>query len=335
MAAEPRKIAVHQGRDVFEATLTSDTGVRIFVMNYGAVVRDWQVPVAGGMRSVVLGFDHFEDYPKYGRYFGAIIGRVANRISGACFTLNGKEYHLQPNEGSNQLHGGEGGLSHQVWDMEVLSEDAVRLSRISPDGEMGYPGKLDVSVTYRLKGKALEIDFSAIPDAPTPVNLVQHNYFNLMGEGDIRNHTLWLAANAYTVRDIDLIPTGRIEPVAGTHFDFRKARPLCDAQGEPIAYDNNLVLDTGRDLSTPAAVLKAPDGSLTLTLKTDQPGLQLYTGSKINLPVPGLGGRHYPRFAGLCLEDQHFPDAINYPHFPSCVVTPDRPYKHWCEIEIG
>ncbi|WP_011579798.1 MULTISPECIES: aldose epimerase family protein [Chelativorans] len=335
MAGGPRKIAVYEGREVFEATLTSSTGVKVSVISYGAVIRDWQVPVPGGMRSVVLGFEHFEEYTKYSGYFGAIAGRVANRISGARFMLNGKEYRLQPNEGANHLHGGKRGLSRQVWDMEVLSENAVRLSLTSPDGEMGYPGRLDVSVTYRLEGNALELDCTATTDAPTPVNIVQHNYFNLMGEGDIRNHVLWLAANAYTVRDFDLIPTGGIEPVAGTHFDFRKPRPLCDAQGEPIAYDNNLVLDTGRDPSSPVAILKAPDGSLTLALKTDQPGLQLYTGSKINLPVPGLGGRHYPRFAGLCLEDQNFPDAINHPHFPNCVVTPERPYRHWCEIEIG
>jgi len=335
MAAEPRKIAVHEGRDVFEATLASEAGVRISVINYGAIVRDWQVPVGSDMRSVVLGFDRFEDYLEHSPYFGAIVGRVGNRISDARFALDGKEYQLQANEGTHHLHGGERGLSNQVWEMEALSDDAVRLTLTSPDGEMGYPGKLDVSVTYRLRGKALEIAIDATTDARTPVNIFQHNYFNLLGEGDVRNHTLWLAANAYTVRSADLIPTGRIEPVAGSHFDFRKPRPLCDPQGEPIAYDNNLVLDTGRDLSDPVAILKAPDDSLTLTLKTDQPGLQLYTGSKINLSVPGLGGQHYPRFAGVCLEDQHFPDAINHPHFPSCLVTPDRPYRHWCEIEIG
>ncbi|WEX08401.1 aldose epimerase family protein [Chelativorans sp. AA-79] len=335
MANGPRKIASHDGRDVLETTLTSETGVLISVINYGAIIRDWKVPVAGSLRSVVLGFDRFEDYLEHNSYFGAIAGRVANRIAGARFTLDGKEYRLQANEGMNQLHGGERGLSRQVWEMEMLSGDAVRLTLTSPDGEMGYPGRLDVSVTYRLAGNALTMDIAAETDAPTPVNITQHNYFNLMGEGDIRNHTLWLAANAYTVRDADLIPTGRIEPVAGSHFDFRRPRPLCDTQGEPIAYDNNLVLDTGRHRSAPVAVLTAQDESLKLMLKTDQPGLQLYTGSKLNLSVPGLGGRHYPRFGGLCLEDQNFPDAINQPHFPSCVVMPGQPYSHWCEIEIG
>ncbi|WP_163266111.1 aldose epimerase family protein [Chelativorans alearense] len=336
MTDELKKIGTFEGRDVFEATLESETGVSIAVIGYGAVIRDWRVPVEGGMRSVVLGFDRFEDYPAHSPHFGSIAGRVANRIGGARFILNGREYRLPANEGPNHLHGGPKGLGRQVWDMALLpDEGGVRLSLSSPDGEMGYPGKLDISVTYRLAGNRLRIDFAADTDAPTPVNIVQHNYFNLMGEGDVRDHLLQVAANAYTVPGDDLIPTGEIRPVADTHLDLRKPRPLKDEAGEPVAYDNNLVLDTGRDLSAPVAVATAPDGSLTLALKTDQPGLQVYTGGMMNIPVPGLGGRRYPRFGGLCLEDQNFPDAINNPHFPSPVVTPERPYRHWCEIEIG
>lgn len=335
MAGEAKKIGTHEGRDVLEAMLSSETGVRIAVMSYGAVVRDWQVPVKGGMRHVVLGFDRFEDYPAHSPYFGAIAGRVANRIGGAHFMLDGREYRLPANEGPNHLHGGPRGIAKQVWDMEVLSGEAVRLRLESPDGEMGYPGRLAVSVTYRLTGNVLRIDFAAETDRPTPVNIVQHNYFNLMGEGDIRDHVLQVAANAYTVLGEGLIPTGEIRPVSGTPLDFRSPRPLRDDKGEPFAHDTNLVLDTGRDLSKPAVLLAAPDGSLTLRLRTDQPGLQLYTGGKMNIPVPGLGGQRYPRFGGICLEDQNFPDAINHPHFPSPVITPDRPYSHWCEIEIG
>ncbi|WP_159588070.1 aldose epimerase family protein [Chelativorans xinjiangense] len=335
MTDELKKIGTFEGRDVLEATLESETGVSIAVIGYGAVIRDWRVPVEGGMRSVLLGFDRFEDYPDHSPYFGAIAGRVANRIGGSCFTLNGKEYRLPANEGPNHLHGGPKGIGRQVWDMEPLGKEAVRLSLSSPDGQMGYPGTLDIAVTYRLSGNCLRVEFSAETDAPTPVNIVQHNYFNLMGEGNVGSHTLQAPASAYTVPGEGLIPTGEIRPVTGTHLDFRKPRRLSDEAGEPIAYDNNLVLDTGRDLSAPAAVATAPDGSLTLTLKTDQPGLQVYTGDKMNVAVPGLGGRRYPRFGGLCLEDQNFPDAINNPHFPSPVVTPERPYRHWCEIEIG
>ncbi|WP_274426934.1 aldose epimerase family protein [Chelativorans sp. YIM 93263] len=336
MASEPRRIGTFDGRNVLETTLESETGVRISIMSYAAAIRDWQVPVGNGMRSVVLGFDRFETYPGYSPYFGAIAGRMANRVGGARFTLNEKEYRLPANEGENHLHGGPKGIGKQVWRMEPLAgEEGVRLRLTSPDGEMGYPGRLDISVTYRLVGNRLRIDFAAETDAPTPVNIAQHNYFNLMGDGDIRDHTLQAAANAYTVTGEDLIPTGEIRPVAGSHLDFNNPRELKNEAGEPIAYDNNLVLNTDRDPSAPVATVTAPDNSLMLTLKTDQPGLQVYTSDKLNVTVPGLGGRRYPRFGGLCLEDQNFPDAINHPHFPSPVITPERPYSHWCEIEIG
>ena len=335
MTSTPKKIGTFEGRDVLEATLSSATGVRVSIISYGAIVRDWQVPVAGGMRPVVLGFDRFEDYPAHSPYFGAIVGRVANRIGGARFSLDGREYKLPANEGPNHLHGGPRGFAKQIWDMEVLSEEAIRLSLTSPDGDMGYPGRLDVTVTYRLTGNSLRIDFAAKTGAPTPVNIVQHNYFNLAGEGSIRDHKLQVAADAYTVLGEGLIPTGEIRPVDGTHLDFRKPRFLRDEAGDPIAYDNNLVLTAGRDLSAPAAIVIAPDNSLALKLRTDQPALQVYSGNKMNVTVPGLGGRRYPRFGGLCLEDQNYPDAINHPDFPSPVITPEQPYNHWCEIEIG
>ncbi len=335
MTGKLRRIGTFEGRDVLETTLASDTGVRIAVINYGASIRDWRVPVDGRMRPVVLGFDRFEHYPTHDAYFGAVVGRVANRIGGARFTLNGQEYRLPANEGPNHLHGGPKGTGSVLWEMEDISAQAVRLRLVSPDGEMGYPGRLEISVTYRLTGNSLRMDFSAVTDAPTPVNIVQHNYFNLMGAGDIRGHTLQVAANAYTVLGEGSLPTGEIKPVAGTEFDFRAPRRLSDAAGAPLACDNNLVLDTNRDPDRPVATVMAADGSLTLSLKTDQPGLQVYTAGTMNIAVPGLEGRHYPPFGGLCLEDQNFPDAINHPHFPSPVITPERPYRHWCEIAIG
>lgn len=336
MTAEMRKIGTHEGRDVLETTLVSDTGVRVFVMNYGAIIRDWQVPVESGMRSVVLGFDRFEDYLTHSPYFGAIAGRVANRIGGSRFRLNGKEYVLPSNEGPNHLHGGPGGIAKKVWQMEGLTGDeAVRLTLTSPDGEMGYPGKLDIAVTYRLTGNRLRVEFHAETDAPTPVNIVQHNYFNLTGEGDVLDHKLWAEASAHVVLDPDLIPTGEIRPVTGTPLDFRAGRTLRDEASEAVAYDNNLVLNTRRDTAKPVAIVTAPDSSLTLKISTDQPGLQVYNSGKLKLDVPGLGGVRYPRFAGLCLEDQNFPDAINHPHFPTPVVEPGAAYEHWCEIEIG
>ncbi|WP_336055987.1 aldose epimerase family protein [Nitratireductor sp. CH_MIT9313-5] len=335
MAVEISRFAEHEGKDVLQAVIESESGTRICVLSYGALIRDWQVRVAGGLRSVVLGFEEFEHYPAHSRYFGAIAGRVANRIAGGRFTLNGREYQLDQNQGDNHLHGGSAGIGKQIWLMEPLAENGVRLNYTSLDGEMGYPGSLDIAVEYRLDGNRLRIEFEAMASEATPVNLVQHNYFNLMGEGDVLDHRLFLRANAYTPVDETLIPTGEIIPVSGTQFDFRNSRVMRDAAGIPQEFDHNLVLDTGRTAEDPAVILVAPDDSLTLKLFTDQPGLQLYNGSKLDVPVPGLNGVRYGRHAGLCLEDQKFPDAVNNPHFPNTIVTPDAPYRHWCEIEIA
>lgn len=323
------------GQAVHEVVLTSATGVRISLLTYGALIRDWRVPVGDQLRPVVLGFDDISFYRDHSPYFGAIAGRVANRIGGARFTLDGAVYDLPPNEGPNQLHGGPEGLALQIWQIAEESENSVKLTLFSPDGAMGYPGNLEISVTYTLTGNRLEIDFAAETDRPTPVNIVQHNYFNLMGRGDVLDHRLSFVAGAYTELGEGQIPTGAILPTKGTELDFRQARTMRQADGTGQKIDCNFVLDTRRDQTEPAAVVQAPDGSLTLRIHTDQPGLQVYNGWKLDVPVPGLDGAHYPAFGGLCLEDQIFPDAINNPHFPSSVVKPEKPYRHWCAIGIG
>lgn len=323
------------GQDVHEMVLSSEAGVSVAILTYGALIRDWRVPVGGAFRHVVLGFDDFDLYPDHSPYFGAIAGRVANRIGGAQFTLEGRTYALDANEGPNQLHGGARGVARQVWRIARAQSDTVRLELTSPDGEMGYPGTLEMAVTYTLSGNRLEIDFEARTDKPTPVNLVQHNYFNLAGGGAVLDHRLSVAAGAYTQLGEGQIPTGAILPIAGTELDFRAPRTFRGAKGQGQTVDFNFVLDTGRDGAAPAAVLEAPDGALTLKLWTDQPGLQIYNGWKLALTVGGLDGAEYPPFAGVCLEDQNFPDAVNHPHFPSSIVTPDKPYRHRCAIEIG
>lgn len=336
MAGTPRAIGTFEGEEVLETVLESETGVTVSVMTYGAAIRDWQVPVDGALRSVVLGFDDFADYPGHSPYFGAIAGRVANRIAGAAFDMDGRHYALVGNESGHQLHGGPRGFGKRLWRMEThAGEEAVTLRLTSPDGDMGYPGTLEARVTYRLRGNRLEIDFGAEADARTPVNIVQHNYFNLLGRGDVLDHELWLAANAYTVVDEDSIPSGAIEPVAGTRFNFRDPATMRRSNGDPVYIDHNLVLDTGRAFDEPAARLVAPDRSLALALYTDQPGVQVYNGWKVDLDRPGLHGTSYPKFAGLCLEDQMFPDAVHHPHFPSTLIGPGTPYAHRCAIEIG
>lgn len=323
------------GEDVHEVVLTSEAGVSIAILTYGALIRDWRVPVGNALRPVVLGFDDFASYPEHSPYFGAIAGRVANRIGGAKFTLNGTTYTLPANEGPNHLHGGPGGIAKKIWRIAEEKNDSVKLTLTSPDGDMGYPGMLDISVTYRLSGHRLDIDFTAETDRATPVNIVQHNYFNLMGSGDVLDHRLKFSGGAYVQLGEGQIPTGAILPVAGTDLDFRAPRMLRDGDGKGQKIDFTFVLDTGRKTDEPVATVEAPDGALTLKIYTDQPGLQVYNGWKLEMKMPGIDGVSYPPFAGLCLEDQNFPDAVNHAHFPSSIVTPEKPYRHWCAIEIG
>jgi aldose 1-epimerase len=326
----------YEGQRVEQFTLTSDTGVEVDIIGYGVVVRDWRVPVAGGKRSVVLGFDNFDAYPAHSPHFGSLAGRVANRIGGSSFVIDGKTYTLPANEGGHSLHGGPKGLGYQVWKGEADSgKNAVRFTHRSPDGAMGYPGNVDFSATYTLVGNKLRLELTAVTDALTPISVVQHQYFNLGTTDTVLDHSYQLVANAYTENDAELIPTGAILPVAGTKWDLRTPRTLRDANGQPINYDGNLVLNGGRNLADPVATVVAPDKSLTLKLWTDRPGLQFYNGVYTDIPVPGLGGKHYGHNSGFCLEDQAFPDALHQAHFPSILYSPDRPYSHWCEFEIA
>ena len=326
-----------QGKRVDAFTLKSDTGVEVDIIGYGVVVRDWRVPVNdGAARGVVLGFEDFDAYPAHSPHFGSLAGRVANRISGGSFELDGKTYSLATNEGGNTLHGGPEGLGRQVWHGEVdTAQNAVHFTFHSPDGAMGFPGNVDFTATYRLKGNRLKLELKAMPDRRTPISLVQHQYFNLGTGPDVLDHHLTINASARSEVGADLIPTGAILPLKGTDLDFRAGHTLRDAGGKPIDGDVNLVLATGRNHAEPIATVKGPDGSLTLKLWSDRPAVQLYNGVWTDVGVPGLGGRHYGKYSGLCLEDQMYPDALHQPHFPSIIVSPDQPYSHWCEFEIG
>jgi aldose 1-epimerase len=326
-----------EGKRVDQFTLTSTSGVEVDLINWGVVVRDWRVPVKGGKRSVVLGFENFEDYPKHSPHFGALAGRIANRVRGASFELDGKTYSLPANDGKNSLHGGPNGIGRLMWDAQPDdATNSVVFSLTSPDGAAGYPGTLKMKATYRLDGNTLRLEFGATTDRRTPVSLVQHQYFNLGTGADILDHKYWFAAHAYTESGSDLVPTGNIlEIKPGSERDFHAPRNLRDAGGKPIDYDGNLVLDAGRNTADPVAIVTAPEGDLTLKLRTDRPGLQFYNAVMTNVAVPGLGGKTYGRYSGFCLEDQAFPDAVHHPHFPNIIITPDKPYSHWCEFEIA
>ncbi len=337
MAIKINRVGEFRGKPVEEAVLASDTGVSVALINWGVVVRDWQVPAAGKPRQVVLGFDDFAPYPEHSPYFGALVGRVANRIADARFTLNGKTYALPANEGPNQLHGGPEGLGRKVWEMEADSAgNRVKFVYSSPDGEMGFPGNVRFEAVYTLSGNRLRLEMSAMPDEPTPISLVQHQYFNLGMTDSVLDHVVHLPdAVARTVSRPDLIQTGAIIPVANTIDDFLTPRSMRFGAGRSIDYDLNFVLRDGRDTAKPIATVAGEDGALTLRLYSDRPALQFYNGVMTDVQVPGLGGRRYGKHSGLCLEDQMYPGAVSNPHFPSIICTPDAPYSHWNEFEIG
>jgi aldose 1-epimerase len=291
----------------------------------------------GGLRSVVLGFESFDPYPAHSPHLGSLAGRVANRIGDARFTLDGTTYQLIANEGTTQLHGGPEGIGRQVWQMEPDSAaNAVRFALDSPDGAMGYPGNVHMEALYTLTGNRLRLELSATTDRPTPISLVQHQYFNLGLTHSVLDHTVQMPhCVARTESDDRRVMTGVISPIADTIHDFRKPRTLRDPTGAPIDYDLNLVLATRRDFADPIAITTGEDGALTLKLRSDRPGLQFYNAMMTDIAVPGLGGKPYKKYSGICFEDQAFPDAVNQPHFPDVICTPDKPYAHWCEFEIA
>lgn len=326
----------YQGKRVDQFRLVSDTGVTVDLIGYGVVVCDWRVPIAGGERSVVLGYENFDAYPKFSPHFGSVAGRVANRVKGASFDLDGKTYQLPANEGDLQLHGGTEGLGRQVWDAQPdEANNSVRFTHFSPDGAMGYPGNVHFTATYTLTGNRLRLEFAATTDQATPISLVQHQYFNLGTTELVLDHTIQVNSSAYTELGAGLAPTGAILPSAGTIYDLRTPRTMRDAAGQPVDYDIGMVLDTGRDFADPIATVVGPDQALTLKLWSDRPGLQVYNGVMTNSPVPGLSGKRYPKHCGFCLEDQALADAVHNPHFPNIIYSPERPYSHWCEFEIA
>lgn len=294
-------------------------GVRVRVLSYGGIVQSVEVPDRDGHAAdVVLGFADLDGYLAHPEpYLGALVGRYANRIAGGRFPLEGVTYSLAQNNAPNSLHGGERGFDKRVWDVEPI-EHGLRLSRVSVHGEEGFPGRLDVTATYTLdESGALRFVYEATTDAPTVVNLTNHSYFDLSGAGstgDAGGHELRLAASRFTPVDGDLIPTGALDDVAGTRFDFREARKVGSG------YDHNFVLDKGL---TPAPVeiaeLHDPASGRVLTVATTEPGIQLYTGEHLADPfAPG---------AGIALETQHFPDSPNRPEFPSTELRPGDTYR--------
>ncbi|MBV2359275.1 galactose mutarotase [Thalassococcus sp. CAU 1522] len=311
--------------DPIRRHVLGDGAVCVTVLSMGAAVQDWQV----GGRRMVLGYADPEDYRANPMSMGVICGRVANRIGGARFALDGRDWVLPANDGRNHLHGGPRGFGRRNWAMETDGDNAVRMTLHSPDGDMGYPGALDVTVVLRLSGHALTWDMTAIPDRVTPVNLAQHLYFSL-GVATVHDLSLRVDADGFTPTAPDLVPTGQILPVRG-RTDFRQARRLAEADPQRLGHDGNFVLRGNAD---PAAEATAPDG-VRLRLRTDQPGLQVYMSNSLRSYGTPLPGQRHDRFAALCLEAQGFPDAVNQPGFPSILCSPDQPYRQVTTVEIA
>ena len=329
-------------------TLTNAGGMRVKVLTYGGIIQSIEVPDRQGrLGDVVLGFDSLDGYVKQSPYFGAIVGRYANRIAKGKFTLDGKPYTLAVNNGPNALHGGIKGFDKVTWTAEPFQRgdsNGVTLSYVSPNGEEGYPGTLRVTVRYTLTAaNELVVDYDATTDRATPVNLSQHSYFNLSAghSADILGHVLTIDASRYTPVDSTLIPTGALAPVAGTPFDFRSATAIGARIQAPDAqlkiaggYDHNFVLDGGPGVRHAARVVD-PTSGRTLDVLTDQPGLQFYSGNFLDGSIKGKGGATYGHRGGFCLETQYFPDSPNHPDFPSTILRPGSTYRTRTVFKFG
>ncbi|XP_036402030.1 aldose 1-epimerase [Megalops cyprinoides] len=287
----------------------------------------------GEIDDIVLGFDDLEGYLTNPRYFGAVVGRVANRIAKGKFVIDAKEYQLAINNGPNALHGGLRGFDKAIWACEGVAS-GVRLSLTSPDGEEGYPGELQATVTYTLEGDTLTIQYHARSSQTTPINLTNHSYFNLAGHGtpDIYNHEVSITADAYLPVDDTMIPTGEIRPVEGTPFDLRRpvliGQRLKEVPGP--GFDHNFCLCSPGEPSKEriCARVHHPKSGRVLEVSTTQPGVQFYTANFLDGSLRGKGGATYPKHSSFCLETQSWPDAINKPHFPDVLLRPGEEYSH-------
>ena len=322
-----------------EFTLSNVRGMEVRFIAYGGTIVSIRVPDRNGVfADVTPGFDSPGDYANDGRFFGALIGRYANRIAGACFTLDGRRYTLASNERGNQLHGGPNGFHRATWNVAQSDSSTAVLSHSSPDGDQGFPGVLDARVTYAVTDEnELVVDYSAIASAPTPVNLTQHAYFNLAGHdaGDILDHELTLDASHFLPVDASLIPVGPMKSVERTPFDFKTPHRIgerIDQSDEQLSighgYDHNFVIDrsNGRELAL-AARVHEPRSGRVLEVFTTEPGIQFYSGSGVGSDRAGKGGKVYARNAAFALEPQHFPNSPNRLDFPSTILRPGEEYR--------
>lgn len=328
---------------LFDCTLTNRHGCSMRVTNFGGRVMSLFVPDRNGsLEDVVLGYDTPQEYAKGNPYFGSLIGRFGNRLASGKFSLDGKYYQLPTNDHSNCLHGGPIGFHNIVWDVPHQSNNELKLQYLSPDGEAGFPGNLLCQVTYQLTdANELKIDYHATTDASTIINLTHHSFFNLKGEGDILNHQLMINGNQFCPVNESLIPTGQLQPVRNTPFDFTKPTVIGSRINQDDiqlrmgnGYDHCWVLNKDQVLSLAAQTFE-PQSGRTMEVWTTEPGLQFYSGNFLNGKEGGKQGKQYAFRSGFCLEAQHFPDSPNHPNFPSTVLRPRETYRQQTIYKFG
>jgi aldose 1-epimerase len=328
------------GQTVDLYTLTNADGLEVKIITLGATVTSIRTPDrSGSLADVVLGFGDLQGYLANAPYMGVIVGRYGNRIAKGRFSLDGTTYQLATNNGPNHLHGGNRGFDKVVWSARTIDRadgQAVELTYLSRDGEEGYPGTLTATVVYTLTDtNELRLDYAATTDKSTVVNLTHHSYFNLAGKGDVLLHEMLIAADRFTPVDASLIPTGVLQPVEGTPFDFRAPTAIGARIRHPDqqlvrgnqGYDHNFVLNAQSGALAVAARVRDPASGRVLEVRTTEPGMQFYTGNFLDGSLVGKGGVKYGKYAGFCLETQHYPDSPNHPSFPTTTLRPDQRYE--------
>lgn len=312
-------------------TIASSSGIEATVTDYGARIVSLKI----GGTDIVLGHDSLQAYLDGDDNFGAVIGRYANRIAYGTFTLDDSVYHVECNLPPHHLHGGDNGFHNRMWTPELINDSTLTLTLLSPDGDAGFPGNLNVAVTYSLSADTLSVSYAATTDRSTVLNLTNHSYFNLSGnpEHDVLDNILWISAAAYTPTDSTMIPVGTTEAVTGTPLDFTTPKTIghdIDSDHRQMiyanGYDHNFILDTGGDITRPAAILYSPASGISMTLYTDQPALQLYTTNSMKEGMTGKNGTPYHVHSAVCLEPQHYPDSPNRPDFPSTRLDPGKTF---------
>lgn len=326
-----------QPEEIRKYSITSSAGIKAEITNFGARIMSLTVPDRNGNPTdIVLGYDSISEYIANDGNFGAVIGRYANRIGHATFMLDDSVCHVEKNNGENHLHGGNRGFHNAVWDAHQLNDSTLSLDLVSPDGDAGFPGNMNVNVTYSLSGNILSIEYSATSDRPTVVNLTNHSYFNLTGNSsnDILDNILTINASHFTPVDSIMLPTGEISPLDKSPLDFRTAKQIgrdINADNTQIKYasgfDHNYVLDTNGSVDTAAARLYCPANGIVMTLFTNQPGMQLYTTNFMDDNAVGKKGRRCIVHGAVCLEPQHYPDSPNRSEFPSTRLNPGETFS--------